>query len=179
MNLIFKDDGTPFATQEAAKAKRTHMGKEGLDTNIVTVDGGFALENKPYDKPKVRIPVGTRSVLSVRKEDKDPAYVYRFVNDDGDRIRSFRDAGWEAVEKRSGMQIGDPDVSAGNQLGSLVTKTVGKEKTGYLMRIKKEFYKEDQEVKAEKIRQSESDLKMEEKKQGRYGSVSIGERPKY
>jgi len=60
-----------------------------------------------------------------------------------------------------------------------VTKTVGKEKTGYLMRIKKEFYKEDQEVKASKIRQSESDLKMEEQKPGRYGDIKIGERPKY
>jgi len=178
-DLILKDDGTPFATVESAKSKRTRMGKEGLDTNIIKVDGGYALEFRPYERPKKRVPLGTRDVLTIRPEDKDPNYIYRFVNDDGDRLRRFRDAGWEIVEKRDGMQIGDPDAGAGSQLGSVVAKTVGKEKTGYAMRIRRQYYEEDQEAKAEKIRRAEADLKMEEKKPGRYGGVKIGDRPQY
>ena len=177
--IILKDDGTPFATMEAAKAKRTRMGKEGLDTNIVQVDGGFALQRREYRKPKKRIPIGTRNVLTFQKKDLDPNYVYRVVNDQGDRIRMFRDAGWEVVEKRGGMEIGDPDVGASSQLGSLVMKSVGQDQIGYLMKIKKEYYDEDQEAKADKVRQMESDLRLEEKKPGRYGGVKIGKRPQY
>jgi len=80
------------------------------------------------------------------------------------------------------LEIGDSDVGASSQLGSLVTKTVGKEKVGYLMEIPKEYYKEDQEAKAKQIRQAESDLKMEKKEpdnKGQYGSVKIGERQQY
>lgn len=178
-DMILKDDGTPFATAEAAKSKRTRMGKEGLDYNVVKVDGGYVLEGKPYEAPRKRIPIGTRNVLSIHPDDKDPNYVYRIVNDEGDRIRRFRDAGWEVVEKRCGMHVGDPDAAAEKQLGSLVSKTVGKEKTAYLMRIKKKFYEEDQEAKAARIRQGEADLFLEEKKQGRYGSIKISDRPEY
>lgn len=155
------------------------MGAEGLDTNVVKVDGGFALEKKPYVKPKKRIPLGKRNVLTMPKKDRDPDYEYRFVNDQGDRINRFRDAGWEVVEKRGGMEIGDPQVGISQQVGSVVTKSVGKGNVSYLMRIKKEFYKEDQKVKAQKIDEGEADLKMEEQKKGRYGGVDIKQkRPK-
>jgi len=177
--LIWKDDGTPFATEMSAKAAKTRMGRQGLDVNIVSVDGGSSKKNKEYKKPKKRIPIGTRNVLTIPKGDKDPRYSYRIVNDEPDRIRMFRDAGWEVVERRGGLQVGDVDVGDSSQLGSLVTKTVGKNKIGYLMRIKKEFYDEDQEAKAEKIRQGESALKQETQKKGRYGKIKIGDRPEY
>lgn len=180
--LITKDDGTPFATVEAAKSKRTRMGKEGMDTNVVKVDGGYVLEKMPYEKPKKRIPIGQRNVLTFRKEDLDSNKVYRVVNDEPGRIRMFRDAGWNVTVRRDGLEIGDPDVGAGSQLGSLVTKTVGKEQIGYLMEIPKEYYEEDQEAKAKNIRQHESALKMEKKEpdtKGQYGSVKIGKRVQY
>ena len=177
--IITKDDGSPFATQEAAKSKRTRMGAEGLDTNIVTVDGGFVLEKKPYEKPKKRIPLGRRGVLTIDAKDKDPNYSYRIVNDKGGRIRMFRDAGWEIVEKRGGMQIGDPQAGVSSQVGAVVTKSVGNNETGILMRIKKEFYKEDQQVKADKINEAEEGLKLEQTKKGRYGKIKIGDQPEY
>ena len=170
--LITKVDGTPYATLEAAKSKRTRMGVEGLDTNIVKVDGGFALERKPYEKPKKRIPLGKRNILTVTKDEKDPDYEYRFVNDKDGRVNMFRDAGWEVVD-RAGLQVGDPNAGVGNQVGSVVSKSVGKGNVAYLMKIKKELYEEDQEAKAQKIAEGEAGLKMEEDKKGRYGSVKI------
>jgi hypothetical protein len=177
--LIMKDNGEPFATHVAAKSKRTRMGEAGLETNIVKVDGGFALEKKKYERPKKRIPLGQRNVLTVPKEEKDPGYEHRWVNDKDGRINMFRDAGWELVGKPDGMQVGDPNVGSSARTGALVTKSVGGEIVAYLMRIKKEFYKEDQEAKAQKIREGEADLKMEEKKQGRYGDIKINEERKY
>ena len=172
--LITKDDGSPFATQESAKSKRTRMGKDGLDTNIVAVDGGFALEKTRYEKPRKRIPLGKRNVLSYPKEDQDPNFKYRIVNDEPGRIKMFRDAGWEVVEKQ-GAALGDPQVGVpSEQVGSVMTKAVGGGKVGYLMRIKKEFYEEDQETKAANIRELEDGLKMQ--KQGQYGDVNIEER---
>lgn len=172
-NIIYKDDGTPFLTVETAKAKRTRMGKDGLDYNVVEVAGGYVLEGKPYDKPSDRIPVGSRDVLSVRKDDKDPNYIYRFVNDDPGRIRMFRDAGWEIVERRESIKIGDPDVGSEHQLGSVTQKTVGRAKVAYLMRQRKKFYTDDQEAKAEKIRQGESEIVAQTNQEGRYGKVGI------
>ena len=179
-NLIFKDDGTPFATMEAAKAKRTRMGVQGLDTNVVAVDGGFALERRPYEKPKKRIPLGTRDVLSVDAKDIGDGYVGRIVTDKHGRINMFRDAGWEIVEKRGGAQIGDPQVHSDHHLGACVTKSVGGGEVGYLMRIKKEYYEQDQKRKADKIKEQESGLKMEEQKRGRYGKIDIEQNdPRY
>jgi hypothetical protein len=175
--IITKDDGSPFATIESAKAKRTRMGAEGLDTNITGVDGGYVLEKKPYEKPKKRIPLGTRNVLAIDATEKDPAYSYRIVNDKGDRIRRFRDAGWEVVQRHEGMKVGDDQVGIGDSVGSLVTKSVGGNTTAYLMRIKREFYQEDQQAKADKIRQGESDLKLEKEKKGRYGDIKINDKP--
>lgn len=173
-NLITKDDGSPFATIESAKSKRTRMGEKGLDTNVVKVDGGFALENKPYEKPKKRIPLGRRSILGIDPGIKDPAYAHRVVTDKGGRINMFRDAGWEVVEKKS--HIGDPQVGGDNQPGKIVAKTVGEGEVGYLMRIKKEFYEEDQQTKAENIHETEAGLKAEENKSGRYGKTGIGDK---
>ena len=171
--LITKDDGSPFVTRESAKSKRTRMGKDGLDTNIIAVDGGFALEKTRYEKPRKRIPLGKRNVLTYPKEDQDPNFSYRVVNDEPGRIKMFRDAGWEVVEKQTGA-IGDPQVGVSEQVGSIVTKAVGGGKVGYLMRIKKKFYDEDQETKANNIRELEDGLKM--KKQGQYGKVDIEEK---
>ena len=91
----------------------------------------------------------------------------------------FRDAGWEVVEKRGGMQVGDPQVGVSNQLGAVVTKSVGQNQTAILMRIPKEFYKEDQKVKADKIKDAEEGLRLEKTKEGRYGEVKIGDKREY
>jgi len=83
----------------------------------------------------------------------------------------FRDAGWEGVEKRGGMDIGDPQAGVGHQVGSVVSKSVGGGQVSYLMRLKKGLYEEDQAAKYKKIDEGEAGLKLEETKKGRYGSI--------
>lgn len=168
--LIYKDDGEPFATVEAAKAKRTRMGKEGLDSNVVVVENGYAIEQRFVKKGK-RIPIGTRNVLSVDPRDKDPNFNYRIVNDDPGRIRMFKEAGWEIVKEK--IQIGDDQAGTGKELGKIAAKQVGSGKRAYLMRVPKEFYEEDQVAKEAKIQKTESAMKQEPNKKGQYGDVKI------
>ena len=92
-DLIFKDDGTPFATYNSAKAKRTRMGVEGLDTNIVEVDNGFALQKKPYNPPRKRIPLGQRNVLTVPEDELEKR-----------RAAFLRAGGYEVPESQTPWQ---------------------------------------------------------------------------
>lgn len=62
-----------------------------------------------------RVPVGQRSRLSVNG--KDPNYVYRFVNDVGDRINMFQEAGYELVSKED-HKIGDNRVDIASPDGT-------------------------------------------------------------
>jgi len=88
--------------------------------------------------------MGTRLKLEVR--DKDPNYVYRWFNDEGDRIQEAVESGREYVFKED-VQLDTSVEKPG--LGSCVSKAVGKHADGspkmaYLLRIRKEWYDEDQ-----------------------------------
>lgn len=101
---------------------------------------------------RARVPFGAAtSVLDVPVDSLDPAYVYRWFNDDGDRIGRAEQAGYEAVETppASGRETG-----AG--LGSSRTQLVGKTSEGraqraVLMRIPKEWNAEDQQAKQSRV----------------------------
>ena len=137
MKIIFKEDGTPFKSEVAAKSARTKMGEEGQDTNVIQVDGGFALERKSEERRGKRVPIGTRQRLAIDKRKLDPAYEYRVVNNDDGRIEMFEEGGWEI--DRSKVKVGDQHIGEGTQMGSATTKPVGQGKVGILMRIKKEL----------------------------------------
>jgi len=172
--LIKKASGEPFGTLESAKAARTRMGEDGLDTNIVEVEGGYALETNRTQKRPKRVPVGVRNRLTVNKKDMEPGYTYRFVTDTEDRIRMCEDAGYEIV--RDKVEVGDGNrIEDAKPIGSAVTKPVGRDQVGYLMRIKNEFYKEDQEAKINKIKENMKAIKEEPNKPGHYGKIKIRE----
>ena len=57
---------------------------------------------KPLEQVRKRIPLGSRNILTAPKR---PGFVRRFVNDKGDRITAFKDAGWNPVEN---TPVGDP-----------------------------------------------------------------------
>jgi hypothetical protein len=95
-----------------------------------------------------RVPFGShRRRLYVGKT--DPKYVYHWFNDTQDRLQRAVDAGYEYVTKKTMKgDVGDRDV--GNQntsLDSRVSKRINDVLTAYLMRIKREFWEEDQKVK--------------------------------
>jgi hypothetical protein len=116
-----------------------------------------------------RTPVGVRNVLTVRG--KDPEYEYRIVNDQSDRIEQFKDAGYEIV-KASDVIIGDRRVNSASPEGSFAQVSVGGGDKAIVMRIKKEWYEEDQRRKQAVVDESEAATKSEALK-GTYGKLEI------
>lgn len=117
-----------------------------------------------------RAPLGNRNILTVTG--KEPGYEYRFVNDTGDRIQEFLDDGWEIVEKKD-VRIGDKRLGNPTSAeGTAATAAVGHGTTAYVLRIKEEWYKEDQEAKQEYVNQTEAATK-EKAQDGTYGELKI------
>ena len=102
-------------------------------------------------RPK-RTPISKRNILSV--EGKDPNYHYRIVNDTGDRIQAFKDAGYETV-LASDVRIGDKRINSATPEGSVAQVSVGGGQKALLMRIPKEWYEEDQALKQTEINRLE------------------------
>jgi len=117
-----------------------------------------------------RTPLANRSVLGVRG--KEPGYVYRVVNDVGDRINSFQEAGYEMVTDKD-VSIGDRRVGRASQDGTPVSLPVGGGVTGYLMRQKQEFYDEDQAFKEASHKELERSMEKEAEKFADYGKVKF------
>ena len=116
-----------------------------------------------------RTPVGQRNVLTVTG--KDPNYVYRIVNDSGDRIQEFLEAGYEMVEAGS-VRVGDKRVNTASAEGSVSQISVGQGQKAFVMRIKKEWYEEDQEAKQVRVDQLEATIK-DKALDGTYGKLEI------
>jgi len=121
-------------------------------------------------RPK-RVPVGQRSRVSVKNRDDN--YHYRVVNanmeTDPDRVQAFLDAGYEIVPADKAGQIGDKQVDTPSGLGSSSQISVGQGTKAVLMRIRKEWYSEDQTVKQAEIDALESTMKKESKAD--YGNI--------
>lgn len=116
-----------------------------------------------------RTPVGRRNVLTVTG--KEPGYVYRIVNDKGDRIQQFLDAGYELVENKD-VRIGDSRLGNPSATGSKAEAQVGNGQKAFVLRIKEEWYNEDQKAKQEIVDQTEAATK-EKALDGTYGKLEI------
>lgn len=103
--------------------------------------------------------------------DKNPEFEYRFVNDTGSRIQNFKAAGYEFVTGDD-LIVGDNRVSDATDLGSAKRVISNDGTTSYLMRIKKEWYEEDQASKAAAIKEQEAAMK-QEASTGMYGKLNI------
>ena len=103
--------------------------------------------------------------------DKNPEFEYRFVNDTGSRIQNFKAAGYEFVTGDD-LIVGDNRVSDATDLGSAKRVISNDGTTSYLMRIKKDWYEEDQASKAAAIKEQEAAMK-QEASAGRYGKLNI------
>lgn len=127
-----------------------------------------AVQEREQNLRETRIPVsGPRDILTVYG--KDPNFVYRFVNDDGNRVARFLRGGWEIVT--DDLEVGVPRVGVPEKDGSPVSYAVGRGLNAYLMRIKKEWYDEDQARKQDAIEESEKVMLNEHKQPGMYGDV--------
>ena len=104
----------------------------------------------------------------LRVAGKEPGYAYRIVNDIDDRISEFQEDGWEIVSDNK-VKIGDKRVSNPTAEGTPKQISVGGGVKAYLMRIKEEFYNEDQATKAEHLDKLEASMKKEALE--KFGSV--------
>ena len=104
-----------------------------------------------------RTPISGRNILTASSCPE--GYVQRFVNDVGDRIEIFKERGWELVDAKD-VRIGERRVESGSVIGSKASASVDKQGTkAFLMRIKKEWFDEDQADKARGISEQEKSMK--------------------
>lgn len=116
-----------------------------------------------------RTPIGQRNVLTVAG--KEPGYEYRFVNDAGDRVQEFLDNGWEVVQS-SNVSIGDKRLGNPTSEGSAAVASVGQGMKAVVMRIKDEYYQEDQAAKQAYVQKTEDAIRGEAL-DGTYGTLDI------
>lgn len=127
-----------------------------------------AIAKAPESRVK-RTPIGTRNVLTVAG--KDPNYVYRIINDSGDRVQEFMEAGYELVKDDS-VKVGDKKVNKASSEGSLSQVSVGQGQKAFVVRIKKEWYDEDQAAKQLRVDELENSTKAKAL-DGTYGKLEI------
>ena len=119
-----------------------------------------AEEVKPVENARPRrssMDGNFRDKLTVRNA--DPNYVYRWCLDSdtqGANIHFKKECGWEIVS--SEMDVGEASANnpnPGGGGGPVRVPSGEGNKSLFLMRIRKEWYEEDQELKAEKIRKTD------------------------
>ncbi len=103
-----------------------------------------------------RVPVTERNILSVKG--KEPGYEYRIVNDSGDRVQQLVDAGYEFVDA-STVQVGDKRINSTTPEGTHAQVSVGGGMKAYVMRIREDWYKEDQIAKQARVNEMEDTIK--------------------
>lgn len=104
----------------------------------------------PQNRPK-RTPLGQRARLAFK--DQDPNFMYRIINDKDDRLAEAQEAGYEFVT--GDAKLGDPRAAEGGAVDSRISKPVGNGVRGFLMRIPKKFYDEDQAEKMKEVVKTE------------------------
>lgn len=136
-------------------------------------------ENKDFD----RVPVsGMRDIMTVLN--KETGYSYRWVNDTdekGSRIYKYKRGGWELAPLHTPegeLTVGEEAVFRTEGKEDIVRLHVGAGQFAYLMRIKQEWYDEDQKAKADAIDEVEATMAATGSSTGedfgQYGTVKIG-----
>lgn len=109
-----------------------------------------------------RIPLGrARQKLSAKQID---GYVTRWINDENGRVQQAQEGGYEFVTQEEAGHIGEDNSDGNTDLGDHVSKTVGSGTNGhpmraFLMKIRKEYYEEDQAAKQSQIDEVENAIR--------------------
>ena len=123
------------------------------------------------EQPRKRVKLGTRNILSAPKK---AGFVRRFVNDTGDRIQMFKDAGWNVVDDVN--KVGDPKLGKPTSIGSSANPHVGGGQRAVLMELPEEIYSADRAESQAEITKIENEMKRNSKSEGKdglSGSVEI------
>lgn len=116
-----------------------------------------------------RAPLARKNVLTV--SGKEDGYVYRIVNDTENRVADLAEQGYEPVAA-SKVQVGDKRVSKASPEGSVMTMSVGGGKKAVVMRIRQDWYDEDQKAKQDYVAETERATK-QEALNGTYGKLEV------
>lgn len=179
MSFIKRKDGTPFATEAAAKREISKL-ENPKNAKIICLgdDEGYVVEvdGEETNVKRKRIPLRERNVLTIEDKYKREDFTYRWVNDTENRIQMFREAGWEPVlDTEQVIEIGDDSVGRESRKGTIVKKSVNEKMDTVLMRLPKDIYDEEQAIKQRELDKSEKAMKRDEQnKEGRYGEIRYG-----
>jgi hypothetical protein len=121
-------------------------------------------------RPKRTSIAGNRLKLNVRG--KEPGFHYCIVNDTDDRIQQFTDRGYEIVTDNN-VVVGDKRIANPTKEGSPKQMSVGGGIKAYVMRIKNEWYDEDQAAKNSEVNKTEEALLREVEKAGFNGKLNL------
>jgi len=143
---------------------------------------GNRAHNRQNENKVKRVPVsGMRDIMTVLN--KEEGYAYRWVTDideKGSRIYKYKRGGWEMspLETTEGeIRVGEEAVFRTENKEDIIRLHVGAGQFAYLMRIKKEWYDEDQKAKADAIDEVEATITRTGSSTGesfgQYGSISI------
>lgn len=127
--------------------------------------------SRVQEKRTERKPLFQRGPQSIAGE-KDPNFEYRFVNETGSRVSNFQAAGYELVQDDN-IVVGDSRVFDPSDLGSAKCVTSNDGTKSYLMRIKKEWHKEDQAAKLAQVNETEEAMKADASRASNYGSLKV------
>jgi hypothetical protein len=121
-------------------------------------------------RPK-RIAVGLRPKLAL--VGKNPDYEYRIVNDTPGRIAMFKQGGWELVTNDE-VDTGNFRAEEASDVGSLASYIVdgGTGLKAYVMKIRKDWYKEFMDEHEREVRATEESLRPNQN-DGGYGEIKI------
>ena len=109
-----------------------------------------------------------RGPLAVRG--LEPGYHYRFVNDVDDKVQAFRETGYEPVLDKD-VNVGDKRVNVPATEGSVKSISVGGGTKAVLMRIRQDWYDEDQLEKEKIIKAQELATRKEALDAGLTGEI--------
>lgn len=116
-----------------------------------------------------RSPLARKNVLTV--SGKEDGFQYRIVNDTEDRVAGLIEQGYEVVSSNK-VEVGDKRVSKASPEGSVMRMSVGGGQKGLVMKIREDWYKEDQNTKQAYVAETERSAK-KEATNGTYGKFEV------
>jgi hypothetical protein len=115
-----------------------------------------------------RSPLDRKNVLNVKGT--RPDYAYRIVNDTGDRINDLIEQGWE-IDLSEDIRVGDSRIEQSSKLGKVRMVPVGQGVNAVVMRKRKDWYDEDEQIKQDYVKSTEAAMRPDS--DGGYGKVEI------
>jgi hypothetical protein len=170
--LIMTKEGKPFETRQAAQLRMGVLKKNKINTQVVKVEGGFALEELDPNVKGKFIPMHESRRMRFPKRE---GYHRHMINDDPktNRIQNALNSGYTFV--REDIDGRDSRVGDTSRVGKNTSQMVGDSMVAYLMEKPQELYDEQKKPIQDKLDRQMAEIRREKKlsKDGVYGGVTV------